>query len=218
MAVENLIESRIKEPEKCLFNKAEDKYGYNGLYQYVLVDAYDNLIFFASTNNKAICYYAYKCSNTEEDINEVLEKTKLITEDSPCYDLFWRDFPEIINGHADFEFFYRLEGFQYYNYTTLNNELKRIQKKIEFLNYDHALEKSLESVLKNMKYYFDPNPYYNPDGNNEEREIEKKLREIEFLHDMDFLLLSKNEVIRKWYENYRGGLSTFSSCWLQAGK
>ncbi len=40
MAVENLIESRIEEPQKYLFNKAEDKYGYTGLYQYVLVGAY----------------------------------------------------------------------------------------------------------------------------------------------------------------------------------
>ena len=45
MAVENLIETRLKDPKKDLYDKANDKYGYTGIQSFVLVDAYDNLIF-----------------------------------------------------------------------------------------------------------------------------------------------------------------------------
>lgn len=217
MAVENLIETRLKDPKKDLYDKANDKYGYTGIQSFVLVDAYDNLIFYAATKYEAVFYYAYKCKNTEEDIREVCEKIKDITEESPCYDLFWRDFSELKNQH-DAGFFYKLEGEQYYSYSTLNDELERIQRKIEFLNYDNALEKSLELVLKGRKYGFEPNAFFNPNANDEKWEIEKSLRKIDFLDDFDFLILSKNEKIRKLYESYLSGLSEFNVSCLAAGK
>ena len=49
MAVENLFETRLEKRYKSLYDKSNDKYGYTGLYKYVLVDADDNLLFYAST-------------------------------------------------------------------------------------------------------------------------------------------------------------------------
>ena len=73
-------------------------------------------------------------------------------------------------------------------------------------------------VLKGRKYGFEPNAFFNPTANDEKWEIEKSLRKIDFLDDFDFLILSKNEKIRKLYESYLSGLSEFNVSCLAAGK
>lgn len=72
---------------------------------------------------------------------------------------------------------------------------------------DNALEKSLEAALKDMNYHFDP--YNNPKADDEIYEIRKKFKKIDFLEDMDFLILSENEKIRKLYKGYLSGLESF---------
>ncbi|MCR5062003.1 MAG: hypothetical protein K6A89_01825 [Treponema sp.] len=206
MAVENLFETRLEKRYKSLYDKSNDKYGYTGLYKYVLVDADDNLLFYASTKYDACFYYFYLCKNNKEDIDEVCEKIKNITEDSECYNQAFLRFPELL-GFNDFKSFYKLQGEQYYSYSILNKELDSIQKKINLLNSDNALEKSLEAALKDMNYHFDP--YNNPKADDEIYEIRKKLKKIDFLEDMDFLILSENEKIRKLYKGYLSGLESF---------
>lgn len=157
MAIENLIESRIKNPKIRSYSEEDKKFyaelekkGYkNEIKKIILADAFDNLIFCA-TDDFTYYYYAYKCKNTEADVNEVLSKTKGITKDSPCYSFNCLNFPEEVS-HS----FYEFEGEVYHNYFSLNDELDRIQRKIDFLNHENALVHSLESALKNVKYTFD---------------------------------------------------------------
>ncbi len=215
MSVENLIEARVKEPQKYLFDKNNDKYGYTGIQSSVLVDADDNVIFYGATKYDAMFYYVFKCKNVESEVNEISDLIRNITEDSPCYNLPYDDFPEL---HEQKNFFYRLKNFDFYDFSSLNDELEEIQNQIEFLNYDNALEKSLESLLKDMKFSFDPDPYYNPNASDEMWEIRENYKKISFLGNMDFLLLSKNENIRNWYKRYLSGISEFSRDCLQFGK
>ena len=49
----------------------------------------------------------------------------------------------------------------------------------------------------------------NPKADDEIYEIRKKLKKIDFLEDMDFLILSENEKIRKLYKGYLSGLESF---------
>ncbi|WP_407398352.1 hypothetical protein [Treponema sp.] len=214
MAIENLIESRLKNPNANLCDKKNIKESFRKIKKYVLVDNEYNLIFYASTEYNQYFYYAFKCDNTKEDIEEVNIKISHITEDSPCYDLFWKVFPELKGQHNN-GYFYKLEYSQYYDYSILNEELERIQNKINFLNYDNALEKSLESVLANMDYYIDS---YDENAWDQLHEISRSLSEIDFLNDMDFLIISKNYKIRNWYKFYLDGCSFVSVNSLQLGK
>ena len=141
MAVQNLIESRIENPKIRIYSEEDKKFyaeleekGYkNEIKKIILSDAFDNLIFCA-TDDFIYYYYAYKCKNTAADVNEVLNKTKGITKDSPCYSFNCLNFPESTSNS-----FYKFEGEKYYNYFSLNDELDRIQRKIDFLNHENAL-------------------------------------------------------------------------------
>ena len=183
MAIENLIESRIKNPKIRSYSEEDKKFyaelekkGYkNEIKKIILADAFDNLIFCA-TDDFTYYYYAYKCKNTEADVNEVLSKTKGITKDSPCYSFNCLNFPEKVS-HS----FYEFEGEVYHNYFSLNDELDRIQRKIDFLNHENALVHSLESALKNVKYTFDFRSFSAADERNE---ISENLAKINFLLDL----------------------------------
>ena len=218
MAIENLIESRIENPKIRIYSE-EDKKFYAKLeekgYKYeikkiILVDAFDNLIFCA-TDDLIYYYYAYKCKNTADDVNEVLSKTKGITKDSPCYSFNCLNFPEKVS-HS----FYEFEGEVYYDYFSLNDELDRIQRKIDFLNHENALVHSLESTLKNVKYTFDLRPFSGPFSAADERnKVSENLAKINFLLDFKFLVLAKDKALRDMYISHLDGLSKHSALEIQ---
>ncbi len=84
--------------------------------------------------------------------------------------------------------------------------------------FETRLEKRYKSLYdkSNDKYgytglykYVLVDPYNNPKADDEIYEIRKKLKKIDFLEDMDFLILSENEKIRKLYKGYLSGLESF---------
>lgn len=214
MAIENLIESRIKNPKIRSYSEEDKKFyaelekkGYkNEIKKIILADAFDNLIFCA-TDDFTYYYYVYKCKNTEADVNEVLSKTKGITKDSPCYSFNCLNFPEEVS-HS----FYEFEGEVYHNYFSLNDELDRIQRKIDFLNHENALVHSLESALKNVKYTFDFRSF---SAAGERNEVSENLAKINFLLDFKFLVLAKDKALREMYISYLDGLSKHNALEIQ---